>query len=285
MRGGNLRISGRAAPFGEELDLFLEEVRGGPEGSVVDPYAVTGWDPDENELGYHQRMTKEAIASAWEAEYRNGRYLGEPPLPFVDDIVAAARTHGLASSDGLYIGCGNGRNYLPLVAGGLDLLGLDLSPTAIAQLERRAPDRAARLVCGDLSALPVGRRYPIVIAIQVLQHGDEATTHREVRRARDLVAPGGLFCVRVNAVGTELEHEHAVVERGDDGGFTARYRAGPKQGLDIHFFTAKELQGLIEEALAPVLPLRLVRTRRDPPKGGTWAQWEGIWSLAPVLER
>ena len=40
------------------------------------------------------------------------RYTGEPPVAFIRDILAAAREAGV--TDGLYIGCGNGRDYLPL---------------------------------------------------------------------------------------------------------------------------------------------------------------------------
>jgi SAM-dependent methyltransferase len=224
------------------------------------------------------RLTSDpSIAASWDAEYRNGRYVGEPPVPFVEEIVAAARARGLGAATGLYLGCGNGRNYLPLVARGLDLLGLDLSAIALAQLAERAPDQAGRLVCGDLSALPEDARFPIVIAIQVLQHGDEATTHRTVRQTMQRVAPGGLFCVRVNALGTEIEHDHDVRERGDDGRLTIRYRAGPKRGLDIHFFSEAELRGLIEDEFDPVGALQLVHTSRPPPRSGSWAQWEGIW--------
>jgi Methyltransferase domain len=226
-------------------------------------------------------VTGRSITSSWEAEYRNGRYLDEPPVPFVADILAAAKSQGLGSATGLYVGCGNGRNYLPLVAGGLDLTGLDISPTALSQLTEGGPQRAAHLVCGDPSSLAADLHYPIVIAIQVLQHGNEETTHREVLRARERVAAGGLLCIRVNAVGTEPEYEHDVIERGQDGRFTVRYTSGPKQGLDIHFFSAKELRGLVEEGFSPVLPLRSSVAQRVPPKKGQWVQWEGIWKREP----
>jgi len=51
---------------------------------------------------------------SWEAEYRAGRYTGEQPVTFTNDILTAARHAGI--THGLYIGCGNGRNYLPLAA-------------------------------------------------------------------------------------------------------------------------------------------------------------------------
>jgi SAM-dependent methyltransferase len=216
-------------------------------------------------------------AAAWDAEYAAGRYRGEPPVPFVRDILAAARAAGAGS--GLYIGCGNGRNYLPLVAGGLDLTGLDVSSTAIAQLAGRAPARRHRLVQGDLAALPVGAAYPLVIGIQVFQHGDRAATHAHIRAAQHRLSPDGLFCLRVNAVGTDVWPAHEVTEHDpDDGGFTVRYLAGPKRGLLIHFFSAAELAALFPApAFAPVLPTRPRSTRRDLPAPGQWTQWESIW--------
>lgn len=230
-------------------------------------------------------MTDPSVTESWELEYLDRRYLDDPPVPFVEDILSVANACGLGSATGLYIGCGNGRNYLPLVAGGLDLVGLDISATALAQLAERAPERAARLVHGDLSALSANARYSLVIAIQVLQHGNEGTTHREVLHAGDRVAPGGLFCIRVNAVGTEPEYAHDVVERGDDGRFTVRYTAGPKRGLDIHFFSEPELSGLVEDGFSSVLPLRSSVTRRTAPKKGQWVQWEGIWKREPNRSR
>jgi hypothetical protein len=223
-----------------------------------------------------RRDKHQGAAAAWDREYAGGRYLAEPPPPFVADIVAAARTHDLIGEQGLYIGCGNGRNYLPLVAEGLDLVGIDLSPTAIAQLVERAPDRRGRLTCGDLTALPVAATYGLVIGIQVFQHGDRKRAHEHIRAAQARLMPGGLFCARVNAVGSDLEYAHDIVERATDGGFTVCYRDGPKAGLDIHFFAEAELDRLFDR-YEPIVAPRLVRTWRTPRTRGQWAQWEAIW--------
>jgi hypothetical protein len=217
-------------------------------------------------------------AAAWDAEYAAGRYASEPPLPFTGDIACAARQAGAAR--GLYIGCGNGRNYLPLVAGGLDLTGLDISAEAIAQLAVRGPDRQDSLIHGDLRSLPAGVAYPLVIGIQVFQHGDRATAHAHVRAAQQRLTPGGLFCLRVNATATDVWPRHEVTERHPDGGFTVRYLAGPKQDLLIHFFAGSELEGLFGDGYTPVLPPRLQATRRVPPQPGQWSQWEAIWRKA-----
>ena len=214
-------------------------------------------------------------AASWDAEYAGGRYLGEPPVAFVADILCAARAHGLES--GLYVGCGNGRNFLPLVSGGLDLTGLDISAAAIRQLAERAPAWRHRLIHGDLTVLPDGAAYPLVIGIQVFQHGDRAATWANIRAAQRRIAAGGLFCLRVNADGTHVWPAHEVMERDRDGGFTVRYLAGPKRGLRVHFFSAGELENLFGSRFEPVLPLRLRRTWRTPPGPGQWSQWEAIW--------
>jgi SAM-dependent methyltransferase len=216
-----------------------------------------------------------SAAAAWDAEYAAGRYAGEQPVAFTGDILAAARQAGLAR--GLYIGCGNGRNYLPLVVGGLDLTGVDISAAAIAQLAARTPDRRNRLIHGDLDALPAAAVYPLVIGIQVFQHGDRAAAHAHIRAAQRRLMPGGLFCLRVNAAGTDVWPRHEVTGHHPDGGFTVRYLVGPKQGLLIHFFTAAELNGLFADGFTPVLPPRLQVTYRKAPRPGQWSQWEAIW--------
>ena len=216
-----------------------------------------------------------APAAVWDAEYSAGRYRDDPPVDFTRDILTAARQASVAR--GLYVGCGNGRNYLPLVAGGLDLTGLDISAAAITQLAGRAPGRRDRLICGDLTTLSPGAAWPLVIGIQVFQHGDRAAAHTHIRSAQERVTPGGLFCLRVNAAETDIWPEHEVTEHDRDGGLTVRYLAGPKEGLFIHFFAATELEAIFAGQFVPVLPLRVQRTRRTAPQPGQWSQWEAIW--------
>ncbi|HEY5052253.1 MAG TPA: methyltransferase domain-containing protein [Solirubrobacterales bacterium] len=218
----------------------------------------------------------EPVAVGWDAEYRNGRYDLDRPVGLVEDILCSARAADLPPGRGLYIGCGNGRNYLPLVAGGLDLIGLDVSGVALELLAERAPERAADLVHGDLSSLPPEAVFSIVIGIQVFQHGNRAEAHAHVAAAARRVLPGGLLCIRVNAAGTDVHHRHRVLERGADTGLTVKYLEGPKTGLPVHFFAAAELTQLLKR-FEPVLDLRLSATERKSPREGRWLQWEGIW--------
>ena len=246
----------------------------GGAGDAGVPAFVTGGAGD---AGVPAFVTGDA-AARWDAEYAAGRYAADPPVDFVRDILAAATQRGLRH--GIYVGCGNGRNLVPMLDAGLDLTGLDISAEAIGQLRRRRPDRADRLVVGDLSALPAEAPYDLVIGVQVFQHGTREQAHRQLAAAAARVGPGGLLCVRVNAVGTDIVYAHEELERDTDGSFTVRYHSGSKAGLDIHFYTAAELAGVVGGRFATVLPMRLHSTQRPGPGQGQWSQWEGIWQRA-----
>jgi SAM-dependent methyltransferase len=223
-------------------------------------------------------MTSSAAAS-WDAEYACGRYAAEPPVAFTRDIIDTAA--GLNLRHGLYIGCGNGRNLVPMLDAGLALTGLDISEQAVAQLRARRPGQVP-LVTGDLSAVSPSARFGLVIGIQVFQHGNRAQAHRHMAAAAAHVRPGGLLCVRVNAAGTDIRHDHERTEQHRDGGFTVRYRSGPKTGLEIHFFSAAELTALAGPRFRPILPLRVQCTPHLPPAAGQWSQWEVIWQAHTV---
>lgn len=85
------------------------------------------------------------------------------------------------------------------------------------------------------------------------------------------------FFLRVTAASTEVWHRHTVVERHPLGGFTIRYEEGPKRDLLVHFYTADELLDRTRDAFSVVVPSREDVIRRELPKTGSWAQWEGVW--------
>lgn len=217
-------------------------------------------------------MSTSASAS-WDTEYARGRYQNEPPVGFTADIISAAKSRNLRR--GLYIGCGNGRNFAPMNVAGLDLIGLDICAQAIVQLRQRRPHD--QLIVGDLGAVGPLARFDLVVGLQVFQHGTRGEAHAHLSAAADRVAPGGLLCVRVNATATDLRARHERIESAADGSFTVRYLDGPKSGLSIHFFTEPELTALTGASFNPVLDLRLDSTLHQPPALGQWSQWEAIW--------
>jgi len=203
--------------------------------------------------------------------------VAEPPVPFVGDVVSTLQAHPEALAGiGLYVGCGNGRNYLPLVDAGLNLRGLDISREALDQLAARRPELAPRLACADFRDLPLDGAFDYLVAIQVFQHGLEADASAYFARATEALKPGGFLFVRVNAATTGIYFAHTVVERNALGGVTVRYDDGPKAGLCVHFYAADELRDLTRDQFRLQAGPREVVTRREPPKTGTWAQWEVV---------
>ena len=222
-------------------------------------------------------MDQNLAAARWDVEYRGGRYAEQPPVPFVDRILATLDAETLRSSTGLYVGCGNGRNYLPLVDAGLRLYGLDLSAESLRQLEARNPAVSERRIRADFRTWQSQRRFGYVIAIQVFQHGDAADVAGYFAKVASMPDPGGLLFLRVNSASTQVFHSHSSIEQNDLGGMTVRYEAGPKRGLPVHFFTHDELLDLTGDAFDVVdAPCEDI-TRRSPPETGSWVQWEAIW--------
>ena len=178
---------------------------------------------------------------------------------------------------GLYVGCGNGRNYVALAGAGLNLIGLDISKEAIAQLRVGHPHLAPDLVQAGFHEFDSESLFDYIVAIQVFQHGTGDTVRRMFARSAKLLKRGGLLFVRVNSASTDVYHSHRVVERGDRDGFTVRYDDGPKCGLAIHFLSLLELQEILDPWFTALVPTREQVTLRQSPKRGSWAQWEGVW--------
>lgn len=227
-----------------------------------------------------------SIASSWDAEYRTGRYVGEPPIPFVAKIAEVLHDNdAVRQGAGLYVGCGNGRNFLPLIDRGLELVGLDLSSEALRQISEQRPDLDSdRLICDDfLTFENGGRQFDYLIALQVFQHGNDIRVKDYFTRAAKLLRPGGLFFLRVNSISTQIVRPHTVVERSPFGGFTVRYDDGPKKELLVHFFSDSEIEERLEADFRPVVDMRENLTHREPPQSGFWSQWEGIWQRSQAV--
>jgi SAM-dependent methyltransferase len=215
----------------------------------------------------------EAHAAAWDAQYSNGRYVGDPPEPFVAEILTTAGRLGL--SRGLYVGCGNGRNILHLIDEGLDLRGIDISHEAIRQLRAARPELSARFAVGEIGSLAPAETFQLVVGIQVFMFGTREQAHRHLNEAKRRVELGGLLCLRANAVGTDVWPSHHVSERHGDGSFTVVYESGPKAGLSVHFFSRSELEDLFLDWEPVVGPEVDSRMRHTGP--GRWSQFEAIW--------
>lgn len=225
----------------------------------------------------------DSLSQAWDASYRKGRYGTEPALKFATDVIRKLKANPrLMNGRGLYVGCGNGRNYTKMVESGLNLTGLDVSGVALTELSKKLPRCARLLHCGDFLDYQPFQDGPshddlfqYVIAIQVFQHGNMNRVERYFKKASMLLETGGMLFLRVNAKNTIVQHDHDVIEEDGAGGFTVRYNEGPKKGLAIRFFSKKDVHDLIRKNNMTIMRgLKNVTTKRVPSGTGSWSQWE-----------
>lgn len=122
----------------------------------------------------------------------------------------------------LDVGCGVGRWSRLLAARGAEVTGVDLSPTMIAEAQRRAAAEGVAERCSfrvqDLSDLDVAGQFDVVLGVTVLQHiVDSERLRAAVSGMVARLAPGGRM-VLLEAAPT------AVVNRCDSTVFRARQR-------------------------------------------------------------
>ena len=160
-----------------QLREYIRVERPGHDGAILRPAAMGSTGP---------------VGASWDAEYRRGRYAGEPPIAWVGTILSMLQAEpALWGGRGLYVGCGNGRNYLPLVDAGATLDGIDLSHGGDHPAGPAPPGRGRSAVG---AAISVGQRptgaFAYLVAIQVFQHGDGATLSAAFAQAGRAPAAG-----------------------------------------------------------------------------------------------
>ncbi len=216
------------------------------------------------------------ISNKWDKEYEDGRYQDESPIEFVSKIKQTLQQfQNISQGNGLYIGCGNGRNYIPLVKSNLNIIGIDISKVAIRQLLQKIPENADQLMCCNFLEYGSLNLFDYIISIQVFQHGTEKQIREYFEKTSQLLKPGGLLFLRVNSVSTDIYFKHHITETNNHGGMTIQYVEGSKKDLNIHFYSQKELDQLCQDFDYIVSPYESI-TKRESPKTGMWSQWELI---------
>jgi SAM-dependent methyltransferase len=104
--------------------------------------------PEEQlEVGGWTREAYDRLAPVWSATTDDGPFNGWLERPALRSLVPGP----LAGSTVLDAGCGSGAQCEWLLAGGAEVVGIDLSPAMVDEARRRCGDRATLLVA-DLAA-------------------------------------------------------------------------------------------------------------------------------------
>lgn len=220
-------------------------------------------------------MSSSNAEENWNEVYSSGtKYQEEAPIPFINTIIKQIAQDDLVEGKGLYIGCGNGRNYIPLRNIGLDITGLDISQVALDQLVERNPELSEKLIHADFLNFDSTSLFDYIISIQVFQHGNWEQIQKLFEKVATLSAPGGLFFLRVRSTNMEIKNTYTIVDRTTYGGFTVHFEEGSKKDLDIHYFSIDELNFLTEGNFTIVDALKEVISTTH---GKTISHIEAVW--------
>jgi SAM-dependent methyltransferase len=131
---------------------------------------------------------------SWDSAYTQGLApwdIGRPQPVFVRLADA-----GEISSPVLDSGCGTGEHTLMLAQRGMEVLGVDVAPTAIGLARAKAAERELRanFEVGDVLALDrLGRTFATIIDSGVFHTFDDTDRSRYVASLASVLEPGGVI--------------------------------------------------------------------------------------------
>jgi 2-polyprenyl-3-methyl-5-hydroxy-6-metoxy-1,4-benzoquinol methylase len=177
----------------------------------------------------------------------------------------------------LDVGCGVGRWSSLLAARGGLVTGMDLSPTMIAQAQRRAKAMGVanqcRFLVQDLAQLNAGETFDLIVGVTVLQHILEPQALRTaMHRMAGHLAPGGRMVLLEAAPARVAKHCDTTV-------FRARER---NVYLDLFTEAGLELRAITGVDPAPFKTWLLPHLRRLPRAMGLSALALVTLASAPI---
>ncbi|MDR0309245.1 MAG: methyltransferase domain-containing protein [Candidatus Methanoplasma sp.] len=163
-------------------------------------------------------------ADCWERFYqehkRPWRGIGEVKL----DIEPGSKV--------LDVGCGNGKTTAALIKRGMDVTGLDFSPSAISYCIGLFGDKA-KFTIAECDRMPFpDNSFDAVTAVHILEHLDETQLKDTVEEISRVLVPGGLVFVRSFAVGDARSEGKEKDIRGN--------------GIEYRYYTEEDMVGIFK---------------------------------------
>jgi SAM-dependent methyltransferase len=173
----------------------------------------------------------------WERIYKEEGRGEKRPFHRFYEVVGIFRSNGCRQI--LDLGCGSGRHFIHLAREGFEVVGVDLSPTAL----RLTKGWAVREGCED-SVILADMRSPLpfrtssfdgVFSTQVIHHAYLLEIERTIQEIFRVLGCGGMAFVTVSACRDETEHIEIEPN-------TFIPLKGPERGVPHHIFTEENLR-------------------------------------------
>ncbi len=132
----------------------------------------------------------------------------------------------------LDIGCGNGKTTSALISMGMDVAGLDFSPTAVDHCVKTFEGKA-KFVVAESDDIPFAdRSFDAVTAVHILEHLDDGQLEGTVKEISRVLVPGGYVFVRSFAVGDMRSEGGSESTRGN--------------GIRYRYYTVEEMEDIFK---------------------------------------
>ncbi len=171
--------------------------------SADDHVIASGIIESDGEIFYFVNGLTYKLDAEWDKVYKKlneyNYYKILEPHEDLNKIIDIFRKKGVRRI--LDLGCGAGRNLIPLAKAGFEVHGIDLSETAIHFLSKliRKINVNAKLKIGNIyDPLPYPNEYfDAIISIQVLQHGTRKQIEFAIKEMKRILKKGGIIFVTV----------------------------------------------------------------------------------------
>ncbi len=180
----------------------------------------------------------------WELAWKEGRWQEvSPPLPAVAEFATQLKSLGTVRV--LDLGCGAGRHTVFLAKAGFQVTGLDVSETALGELQNRLDKANLRvtLVKHEMLELPfINNYFDAVVSTNVLHHGTVAEVQRTLGEVYRIMRKGGLGLV-VTLSKKDFRYGNGRNLEPD----TYLFTEGDEKGIVHHFFAETDLRSFFSQ--------------------------------------
>lgn len=180
---------------------------------------------------------------AWEEYYSTLRKLPrrmKKPIPFVMKEVPRFKRHGVM--DVLDLGCGMGRPSVHLAEKGFEVIGMDMSKSALKVASgwiRREKLSNASLVCGVMTHFPFRNDcFDAVVSVSVIIHALKRNIEKTVSEIHRTLRKNGFLVTNLTSIKDPRYGEGMKMEENT---FKIPETFGEERFEELHhFFTRKE---------------------------------------------
>ncbi len=178
----------------------------------------------------------------WELAWKERRWQElSPPLPAVVEFADLLKNHHAVRV--LDLGCGAGRHTILLAKAGFQVTALDVSETALRELQGRADNAdlaSITLVKHEMVQLPfLDEYFDAIVCTNVLHHGTMMDIRKTLAEAYRILRPRSLGLV-VTLSKNDFRYGSGIRLEPD----TYRFTEGDERGIIHHFFLESQLRSV-----------------------------------------